>query len=189
MTRYTDFLMLISPPEKVIKEIDRYKRASLRVIGEFESMHSKAHISITHQYRCRPYLVQHAIVQMEKRLSEMPPIELQINGFAAFQHGETAKTIYARLANNPQVENWFFQLKKQMKIQVKNFTPHITIAKKIPNTSFNRLWPHFEKCSYQDSFLVDRLTILKRETYDEYARWEIYKELYFDRMGDNLKLK
>jgi len=95
MQLYADYLMVISPPAAIKKEISRYKLASVNKIGHFPGMHSTAHITITHQTRCKPHLVQPAVLMMEKRLSSFPAVELHINGFDFFNHGKTAKTIYA----------------------------------------------------------------------------------------------
>ena len=178
MMPYADYLMVISPPENIIKEIDRYKRASVNLIGHFEGMHRTAQITITHQTRCKPFLVQPAIIAMANRLSTMPPVELQINGFAFFTQGH-AKTIYAVIESTVKTDNWFKILKNQMGIKVKNFVPHIIIARNIPVTSFNKLWPNFETREWSETFMVNSLTILHRETFVEYCEWKVYKELFF----------
>src|ERR1700676_3436510 len=116
MQSYTDYLMIISLPDDIKKEISRYKRASVNLIGHFEGMQSTANITITHQTRCKPFLVQPAILQMEKRLISIQPIELQLNGFNFFNHGETTKTIYAQIESSRHTENWFKLLKLQMGI-------------------------------------------------------------------------
>jgi 2'-5' RNA ligase len=180
MMSYADYLMIISPPDAIIKEMSRYKRASVNMIGHFESMHSRAHITITKQTRCKQFLAQPAIMQMEKRLSSMPALELHINGFSFFDHGFTAKTIYAVVERDTRTDNWFKLLKSQMGIKVKNFVPHITIARNIPVTAFNKLWPNFKDRTFSETFKADGLTILQRDTFAEYCEWKIYKELHFD---------
>jgi 2'-5' RNA ligase len=142
-------------------------------------MHSTAHITITHQTPCKPYLVQPAILQMEKRLSSIQPIELRINGFGFFDHGKTAKTIYAVVERNTKTDNWFKLLKMQMGIKAKNFVPHITIARNIPIPCFNKLWPHFEHREFTETFTANSLTILHRDTFVEHNEWRVYKELFF----------
>ncbi|HEY8784394.1 MAG TPA: 2'-5' RNA ligase family protein [Mucilaginibacter sp.] len=179
MVTYADYLMVITPPESIIKEISRYKRASVNIIGHFEGMYKTPQITITHQTRCNPHLVKPAIDQMAKRLSTMPPVELQINGFSFFSHGQTAKTIYAVVEGTVHADNWFKLLTNQMGIKVKDFMPHIAIAKNIPVTSFNKLWPHFENRILSETFMTNSLTILHRETYVEYCEWRVYKELFF----------
>jgi len=179
MQFYTDYLMVISPPENIIKEISRYKRASVNLIGHFEGMHSTACIIVTHQTCCKPFLVQPAILKMGIRLNTINPVELQISGFNFFSHGQTAKTIYAEIEITPNTENWFNLLKREMRIKAKNFVPHIAIVKNIPVTSFNKLWPNFENRELSETFTANSLTILHRETFVEYCEWKVYRELFF----------
>jgi 2'-5' RNA ligase len=179
MTSYQDYLMIISPPEHIKKQVSKYKRASANVIGNFKGMHSIAHITITHQERCKAFLAQPAIQQMEKRLNSMHPVDLQIKGFNFFKHGTSGVTIYAVVEPAILNHNWFKLLKTQMGIKVKNFVPHITIVKNIPVTSFNKLWPYFEKSPYTEMFKANSLTILGRDTFAEYIEWKVYKELHF----------
>ncbi|MDF2430881.1 MAG: hypothetical protein JWP44_512 [Mucilaginibacter sp.] len=179
MLSYADYLMIVSLPDAIVKEISRFKRASVNCIGHFEGMHSTAHIAITHQTRCKPFLVQPAIVQMERRLCTMPPFKLQIKGFNYLSHGHAAKTIVAAIEINPQTDKWFRLLTGQMGIKVKNFVPHIVIAANIPVPTFNKLWLNFKDREFTEAFTVNSLTILHRDTYVEYCEWKVYKELIF----------
>lgn len=179
MESYQDYLMIISPPDNVVKQISKYKRASVNVIGQFKGMHSRAHISITHQERCKPFMAEPFILQMEKRLLTLQPVEIQVRGFNFFKHGEVGFTIYAVVNVAAPNENWFKLLRKQMGIKVVNFVPHITIVKNIPPSGFKKLWPYFEKSVYNETFTARSLTILRRDTFGEQATWRPYKELHF----------
>ncbi len=179
MQTYADYLVVISPPGEILKAISRYKHASVNTIGHFEGMYSTAQIVITHQIRCKPYLVQPVIEQMANRLGTMPPIELRINGFSFFDHSRTAKTIYAVIEHTERTDNWFKLLQKQMGIKLLGFVPHILIAKNVPVTLFNKLWPHFGERPWSESFMANYLTILHRDTFVEYYEWSVYRELFF----------
>jgi|SRR6185437_109490 len=178
MVAYADYLIVITPPDSISKEISRYKKASVNVIGHFEGMYSAPQIIITHQTRCKPFLVQPAIEQMAKRLGSMPPVELEINGFGYFNQNNV-KTIYAVVEVTPHTDLWFKLLTKQLGIKIKNFEPHIALAKNIPVTAFNKLWPNFEDRPWQQTFTANSLTILHRETFVEYCEWTVYRELFF----------
>jgi 2'-5' RNA ligase len=180
MTSYADYLFIISPPDSLAKEIDRYKRASANVIGNFEGRHSRAHITITYQTRCKPFLVEPAIQRMQKNLRSIPPVELQIKRFNYFTHGASARTIYAEIEITPAVERWFKLMIQQLGIKIKRFVPHITVARNIPVTAFNKLWPNFANRSFEHTFKVNSITILHRETFAEYCEWRVYKELRFE---------
>ena len=179
MLNYTDYLMVISLPDYIVKEISRYKRASVNVIGHFEGMHRTAFITISLQTRCKPFLAQPAILKMGENIATMPPIEIGLKGFGYFNISNTEKTIYAVIEQTPQTVNWFKLLKLQMGIKVKNFVPHIPIAQNLPSPVFNKLWPNFKNREYKVTFNVNSLTILQKETFAEYAEWQVYKELFF----------
>ena len=179
LSAYADYLMVITPPESIIKEVGRYKRASVNVIGHFEGMYSCAQIIVTRQVRCKPFFGEPAIERMAGGLQTMPPIELKINGFGFFDESQTAKTIYALIERTDKTDKWFRLLMKQMGIKVKGFVPHIVIAKNIPLTSFNKLWANFDNRVFSETFTVNSLTVLHRETFVEYCEWRVYKELLF----------
>jgi hypothetical protein len=179
MLAYTDYLMVIVPPENIINEISRYKRASVNVIGHFEGMHSRANILITNQSRCKPFLAQPAIAKMEQRTSTLPSIELELNGFGFVNHSPTGIDIYARIKQSAQTEKWFKLLTRQMGIKVTGFIPQIPITRNIPATAFKKLWPNFEHRVLYETFTANSLTVLHRETYAEYCEWRLYKELFF----------
>jgi hypothetical protein len=179
MVAYADYLMVITLPDNIVKEISRYKRASVNLIGHFEGMHGSAQIIISHQVRCKPFFVEPAIERMVKRLNTMPPIELKIDGFGFYNEGPFAKTVYALVESSAKTDKWFRLLFKQLGIKVKNFEPHIVIAKNIPQTAFIKLWRNFENRPFSETFMVDSLTILHRETFVEYCEWRVYRELFF----------
>lgn len=179
MNAYADYLMIISLPPELVKEISRYKRASVNAIGHFEGMHSRAYIPITCQVRCKPFLAQPAITRMGQRLSTMPPVELYLNGFAYFSDGRSVRTIYAKIEMTERAENWVKLLTMQMGIKLQNFVPHITIARNIPVTAFNKLWPNFENRDFKHRFIVNGLTVLHRDTFAEHSEWKVFRDLHF----------
>jgi hypothetical protein len=179
MQAYVDYLMIITPPESVINEISRYKRASVNLIGHFEGMYSRANIAITQQSRCKPFLAQPAITKMEQRIVTVPPIELALNAFAFVSKSSSTLTIYASFKQTTQTQNWFKLLTRQMDIKIKNFVPQIPIVQNIPATAFKKLLPKFEHLVLYETFTVNSLTVLHRETYAEYCEWRVYKELFF----------
>jgi hypothetical protein len=179
MLSYADYLIVISLPDDVKNQIGRYKRASVNLIGEFEGIQRTPYLIITHQVRCKPFLVQPAIDLMAKRISTMPPIELQINGFGNCSKGYNAKSIYAQIAVNEKVNNWFKLLNKQIGLKTTNAVPHIPLVPNIPLTAFNKLWPNLVNKPLITPFTVNSLTILHRDTFADYCEWALYKELTF----------
>lgn len=178
MTSYTDYLFLLSPPEAIKHEILRYKKASVRLIGDYKSMDSPAHISIMHIERQKPFFANTTVSQIEKKLYIMPPVLLHLDGFKYFTHLHSKMTIYADIRSSPAVEAWFTLLKKNLNIK-KALVPHITIGRDIPEADFNILWPHFRHKKLVEPFWVSELKIIQRETFGSFPKWEPYKTFQF----------
>lgn len=178
MRMYEDHLMLLSPPKIIRAEIARYKKASARLIGDYQGMNSPAHISIQHKERQKPFMTDRNIDLLETELRSLPPVLLHIDGFGNFPHVHGKFTIYANIRSTPAVDDWFGQLKKKLKIK-KALTPHITIARNIAEKDFNDLWPHFRHKKLVEPFWINALTIVKRDTFAPYAKWEFFKAFEF----------
>ena len=179
MKGYTDFLMILSPSDKVKAMVQNHKTYAANIIGNYESMHATAHISIKMLHRQRSFLTEPGIIDFRRRLCLIPPVTLSVNGFDYFNHGDDFRTIYLRLSNSAETSHWFKMLKHHL--HIKDFmVPHITICRNIPTTDFEKLWPHFKAAEYRDSFSVNALTVLQRETFASLAKWEHYTELPFE---------
>ncbi|MCC8426176.1 2'-5' RNA ligase family protein [Mucilaginibacter sp. UR6-11] len=179
MKGYTDFLMMLSPSDKVKAVVHNHKFYAAGIIGNYESMHSTAHISIRMMHRQKTFLTEPGILTFRKRLCLIPPVTLHIDGFDYFNHGDEYKTIYARISNSPETNQWFKILKQHL--HIKEFmVPHITICRNIPVADFDKLWPYFKSIEWKATFTVNTLTVLQRETFASFAKWEPYTELPFE---------
>ena len=178
MTDYNDYLFLLEPSDEVKEQIRHYKLKAGEYIGQYPGMKSTAHLSICDISRQKPHIINTFIESVKNKVQSMPPVMLQINGFEYFVHGDDHMTIYAAIKPTYKTDNWFALLKKQLNIK-KQITPHITVTKYIPADGFYKLWPELRLLPYKESFTVDKLTILVRETFKPNTRYEVYDRLYF----------
>ncbi|HWZ34594.1 MAG TPA: 2'-5' RNA ligase family protein [Mucilaginibacter sp.] len=179
MKGYIDFFMLLSPSERVKALVREHKLYATGVVGAYESEYSTAHISINKLARQKTFLTEPGIREFRDRLCLIPPITLTINGFDYFIHGKDYRTIYARIVNTPETGHWFKMLKHHLKI--KEFSvPHITICRNISVADFDMLWPYFKSIEWQETFTINSLTVLQRESFVSHAKWEHYTELPFE---------
>jgi hypothetical protein len=176
MTGYKDYLIILSPPETINGQVKKFKQSSFRLIGEFESLHSRAHISLKVLSRQKPFWTGPLFDQMEKELSLLEPTTLQINGFAHFLPTDYT-TIYAAIKSTPEMEDWFKRLRKSLNEKKK--VPYITISKQVPNALAKKLWPKFKDRPWYEQFEVNKLTILHRETYGYDNKWLKFKDIPF----------
>lgn len=178
MKNYADFMILLSPPDQVKALVRDHKLHAAKIIGNYESMHSIAHISIKKMHRQKSFLTTPLILGLNIKLATIPPVTLTIDGFDYFNHGEDFKTIYAKISSTPEITQWFKTLKKHLNIK-EFMVPHITIARNIPVSDFNQLWPHFKALKWNENFTVNELTVLEKETFAPFAKWNLFTTLPF----------
>jgi len=176
MTGYKDYLIILSPPEAIAEQVKKFKLSSARLIGDFDGVYGKAHLTVKVLSRQKPFWTEPLFAQLEKELSLIEPVTLQIKGFATFLPTDFT-TIYAAIRSTPAIEDWFKRLRKCL--NEKKAVPHITIAKQIPNELAKKLWPKFKDRLWDDEFEVTRLTVLERETYGYDKKWKPFKEIPF----------
>lgn len=176
METYKDYMIMLSPPMHIAEKVKKFKQASYRLIGEFDSFHSKAHISLKGLYRQKPFITEPQFEKLEKELSLMEPFTLQVNGFATFLPTDYT-TVYAAILSTATMEDWFKRLRSLL--NEKKSVPHITIARQVPNDKAKKLWPKFRDRPWDDEFEVKYLTILERETYSRDKAWQIHKQIPF----------
>lgn len=178
MESYYDYLFLLQPSENVKKQIGYWKVMAANHIGPYPGMKATAHISIENLTRQKPYFIKSLVDSMRNKITSMPPVTLQIDGFQFFTHTEDHMTIYAAIKPTYKTDNWFSLLKKQLNSK-KDITPHITLTKHIPADAFYKLWSELRMVNYKETFTAEKLTILERETFKQNAKYTIYDELYF----------
>ncbi len=179
MKNYSDYMILLSPSVSVKAQVRQHKSYVANVIGNYESMNSIAHITINNELvRQKSFLTEPIIRLMRPMLATTPPIILTIQGFDYFNQGNDYKTIYASLKSTPETVAWFKKVKKAVKMK-RYFVPHITIARNITMSEFNTLWPHFKSLKWDESFTVNELLVLEKETFAPFAKWEEFTRLPF----------
>jgi 2'-5' RNA ligase len=179
MKGYADYLIVLSPPWDVCEQIENYKQQAADVIGHYDSMHSKAHISIKPMPRRKPYMAEPELAGLKANVKLLPPVTLVIDGFDFFNHGEEYRTIYAKIQSSVLTVQWFKELKKRLNIK-DYLVPHITIARNIHKGDFDKLWPHLRKIKWVQDFEINKLTILQREALNGFAHWEVLMEISFE---------
>ncbi len=181
MKSYQDYLIILSPPENIINYIKALKEKSATVIGAFEAQRSVPNVTVQAWPRKKPVWVEPLIPKLERDLQSLPTIPLEINGFGFFDQQEF-QTIYAKINSTPETRLWFKLLRKFF--STPPFEPHITIARSIEYEDFKKLWPHFKDQPFNARFIVDKLTILRRETIGYDKAYKVFKEVPFNQKLD-----
>jgi hypothetical protein len=164
-----ELFFVISPPPHIKSDVSVLKDDVQYLTGNiFEDRYSVAHISLF-----RFVDEQHfddIIREVELRATYFSPFNVFIKGLKAFQHGSN-RTIHLDIVNKYQVSEIFEKLVKEDN----QYSPYISIAKKLTDEEFSHAWPYLEDFCYNQHFLCDRITVLARTD----GRWIHYKDIVF----------
>ncbi|WP_114938178.1 hypothetical protein [Mucilaginibacter endophyticus] len=180
---YAFYHFILPIPDHVDFMIRKLKSESKRLIGNYPSMHARAHITINN-YPRKPLDVDvQGFSFLSRKLGLLPSVVFEIDGFDCFNEGNNYnKTIFAKLKLSEQNQYWLKLLKDI--VGDSSTIPHITVARAITPEQFERLWPYFQKREMKVKFVVDRLTILKNLLLDIDQHAKTYREFEF-RGGEN----
>jgi 2'-5' RNA ligase len=166
MKTSTETFVIISPSESILQDVFHLKQAVAEVLGySYEGEHAKAHISLL------KYTDPHndnELYQINNRLSACKPFTLYIKDFDVFQHGDNRTLCLNVINKNPVCE-------LSETLTGRNITPHITIAKNLSQSAFNKVWRAIKPITYSNHFRCDHLTVLKRNS----GAWRHYMDLPF----------
>ncbi len=179
MKDYADFMMLLLPGESIIAKLNSHKTDAAKITGNQANSENVAHIAIKDMPRQKTFMTGPGILALANTVRTLPPVNLTIDGFDYFTHGEDFRTIYAKIRSTPATAQWFKLLKKHLNIK-EFMVPHITIARNISVSDFNQLWPHFKSINWVEIFTVNELTVLQREAFAPFAQWEEFVKLPFE---------
>jgi 2'-5' RNA ligase len=146
------YLVVLSPPQKVKDEIAQIKK-ELNAIADItgRNLHSIAHITLVDKLTDDvdfPETIQ-ALVQGQN------PFTIKINGWSYFDHGHSV-TVHLTIKDTEPIVRLMEMVKSPSK------SPHISLAKKIPHTTFDKLRPYLDTLNYTANWQCTEVTVLKK---------------------------
>jgi 2'-5' RNA ligase len=177
-----EFLIVINLPDGINEYVEGLKDEFNEKFGFFPSRGSQPHITISKF----PLLDKQpdAIISFLKRSFQgVSPFKIDLNGFDSFP---SSKVIYLNVEDSPELDklkapfNYIredFKPKKYFHV-LKN-KPHITIARGLQPDIFDEAIGGYTSRQYENSFIVDKLKMLRRENYGggKYSKYEQVTDL------------
>jgi len=167
------YFIIISPDDPIKKKIELFKMQLGEIIPlSAHNRFSKAHISLMKFSSSDDD--EQVINKVKNALSSFQNFEIELNGSDTFTHGDSSTTLILKISNPTPIEA-LYQLLLEADLAPmfpKKITPHLTIARTIPNSEFAGN-VDLSKFDYYDSFLCKHITILKQapgEAYHELAK-------------------
>jgi 2'-5' RNA ligase len=184
MSTLKDHMIILNLPKIIKDHVKLYKHGAGEFIGNYASLNSTAHISLSHTQKLSLEVADTYTKLLQRKINNMSSINLTINGFKYFVHSNDLTTIYANIQSCSATECWFNTLRMHLNLNNNSFVPHITITKTIPVDSFYKLWPQFKLANFITSFVPASVAVLEREHRSANYKWNLRNELYFNGMGN-----
>lgn len=154
----TEYLVLISPPEDIKKEIRKIKNKLHKMTEKtVETTYNVAHISL---FKTAWEKDSHIIGRLKKALNDVQSFSISVNGIETFSNGTKKKTIYFKVENSKPILALYKACKTDLKLR-KDFTPYLTLEKNISPSDFEKIQDRLEDFNYPCNWICDRITVLK----------------------------
>ena len=174
-----EFLIVLTPPTEVTKEVSEFKNLLKNRFGRFESMYSKAHFTLANLL-CNEDQEKKLIPIFENLKKTLKPFDVQLNNIESFKY---SGTIYINPLNKESIYSLSKTIYKELLLNgfsKKNLiipkTPHLTIARKLNKIQFDLALQEFKKIAYKKAFIAKEITILKR---NKEKKYEVYHTTKF----------
>ncbi len=180
MSKQLYFIALL-PPEDIREDVRELKLIMKKRFDASHALKSPAHITLQMPFRREEEMEDEIIESLENFASEQSEFDVQLNGFDAFP----PKVLFIKVEDHDPVQDLHSKLNIVL-TQSLSFTeseikkemhPHITIATRDLNkAAFNAAWSEFKDRSFQASFKVSSLFLLKHNG----KFWDIFRKFPFN---------
>jgi 2'-5' RNA ligase len=146
------YLVVLSPPDEVKTEIARIKKELNEIADITErNLHSIAHITLTDKLTDDVDFAE----TISGLITAVNPFTIKVNGWDVFDHGHSV-TIYLKIENQEPIITLMSLVKSPSK------SPHISLAKKIPHETFDKLRPYLDNLTYSAEWVCNEVNVLRK---------------------------
>ncbi|HHV78565.1 MAG TPA: 2'-5' RNA ligase family protein [Firmicutes bacterium] len=159
MSNPPTYSIVIIPPQSVRNQLIRLRRMSLLMDGMYPP-----HITVKSPFFLRQTGAR-VLDQIQLISRNHSPFPLVLSGLASFDES----VIYVPVANNPSLKKLHEELVEGLAGYVEtisedfdgpNYSPHLTLAHRLTQSEFARIWPRLITQNFHWEFLVDKLYVL-----------------------------
>jgi len=168
-----EYLLLISPSEKVWKEFMEIKNRFNHRFNHIQAVKSKPHITLIN-FGANVAKEEILILQINEVVKFHKPFDVALNGINHFkQH-----TIFIDIMNTKPIVHLVKSLYETLKLPSQSsffaWRPHMTIAKGLEEDKFQEAMEELNGLTYTESFHADKIVLMKRR--ERFHKYEIVKE-------------
>ena len=146
------YLVVLSPPGTVKDDIAKIKK-ELNLISDIgeRNMHSIAHITLVDKLTDDISFPE----MIEECTEGANSFSVTIQGWDYFDHGHSV-TLFLKVVNPQPITELMMAVKSAAR------SPHISLAKKIPHTTFEQLIPYLQNLNYMATWQCTEVIVLKK---------------------------
>jgi DNA polymerase-3 subunit alpha len=174
-TRPFDYLLVISPPPHVWKEVELLKKKFHRQFDHYAAVTAKPQITLCHFSRSEAG-EKDLIRPIAEVTQRQAPVRVTLRDFDVIPR----HTVYIRVLDPDPIIELAGNLKMQMKLPPKTArfvsNPHLAIACGLDKEKFSRAATEFSRQNYTAMFIARSITLLRKEAQKKWARYEVVKE-------------
>ncbi|MCE3297371.1 MAG: 2-5 ligase superfamily [Crocinitomicaceae bacterium] len=168
-----EYLIVVSPPNSLIKTITEIKQMLQGLIGS--STNSIPHITVYNREFDGDYK-DVVIRKAEEILLDIQCFEVELYEWILFENPHVDEKIAVLKVKNPKpVRQLTTLFSRKLKKAFQNNTPHLTLVRNISSKNLQRLTPVLNDIKFNVKFKCSKLILLRREMQNE--KWTGYENI------------
>lgn len=171
-----DYLVVINPGAQIAGEVRRFKEQIAETLGIFTSRYSRAHISLFRSVFPEKFQ-DDCIYLLDEIAARQSGFTVYTSKFDHFVHGAIKRTIYLNIANPKPIAELRKKILQLFELKPNDFKPHITLARAISTSEFEKVYPQFDNQLFVRSFTCSSFTLLRKPA--EGGAYELVREFRF----------
>jgi 2'-5' RNA ligase len=175
------YFLIIAPPQEIKSKVKSLKYKLHKAVGLSDyNLHSVPHISLMSFHTMRP-VNERFFYALQQLFSKNNAFEVDLNGFEYFEHGSESNTIYVKIENSYQIIKVYHELHRLLGLSVREFVPHLTIARTMSRNRFDKSYEMIKQHSFSEKFTCNQVTILERKLqHGVVSNYRVLKEIEFN---------
>jgi 2'-5' RNA ligase len=167
-----EYLLVISPSKEIWDEVMGIKERFYKEHNHIQAIKSKPHITLA-KFGIPVSMEEILLLRINAVAKSFEPFRVELNGIGEFP----PHTIFIDIENQNSIVHLVKLLHQSLVVLPKRFfgwRPHLTIAKGLNAIKFQNAKSQLAKMEFSNSFLVDKLVLMKRK--ERFDRYPIVKE-------------
>ncbi len=152
------------------------KKKIAQDLGMYPSRYSQAHISLFRSVFPEKFETD-CVALLEEIARKQAAFTVYTSKFDHFNHGAVKRTIYVNVANPKPIVELQRRILDLFGLKHGSFKPHITVARAISTSEFDKVYPQFDNQLFVRSFSCRGFSLLRKPASG--GAYEVVKEFTF----------